>query len=124
MKKKWYKVMFYAEMDLDDVKAMSGSFFDTMASSMGIAPCEGLTIEEDTCSEEEEAQIDLTLVEGDYTLDEKSGQIKIDAHIASDLDLYQHINIEFEDEDSCVNRYVVIAKNDNFVYCDFLENIK
>lgn len=51
MEKKWYKVTFYAKMTEEDVKAMNGCFYETMAQDMQIDEVDGLSIQEEDTSD-------------------------------------------------------------------------
>lgn len=48
--KHWYKVVFYARMDDDDVHAMKECFYDAMDQAMAISECCCLEID---CTEDE-----------------------------------------------------------------------
>ena len=120
MEKKWYKVTFYAPMDENDIKAMNGSFFDAMSSSMEIDGCEGLTIEEEV----EEPYADLILEEDDYTLDMRTGKLQIDKQVFDSFKKDHYIDIKFLDENNePINRYVMVDEDDEWIYCDFLESL-
>ena len=121
MEKRWYKITFYAEMSDEDVKAMKGSFYKAMEESMEIGNCDGLEIE----PEQDDFDLDpscLKLEEDSYILDPRTGQIKIDKCIFDDFHKDTYIDIKFLDEDGVpVNRYTMVAEDDEYIYCDFLD---
>ena len=122
MEKQWYKVSFYAQMSEEDVKAMKGSFYAAMEESMGIGPCEGLTIEEDREQVGDEPVTTLNLEEDSYMVNEFNGVIKIDKQIYDDYVKNALINICFlDEEDEPVMQYKMIAEDDDWIYCEYIK---
>ena len=115
---KWYKVEFYAKMTDDDIRAMQSCFYAAMNEAMGIPECEGLKITEEV---DEDPVADIVLGEDDYILGE-DGQIKIDKQVFDDFVKNTYINIKFVDEgQQMLNQYIMVAEDDEYIYCDFLD---
>lgn len=124
MEKKWYKVSFYAQMTEEDIKAMNSSFYAAMEESMDIYGCEGLMIEEDMEVIDDDEVLTLELEDDSYELD-SNGVVKIDKQIFDDYLDHGLINIKFLDEENQpINQYIMVAEDDEWIYCDYITSIR